>query len=147
MDIQKRAINNLLGQIEGAYHDVIVRFGLSDSVFDILYLLAQEGEGCSQNRLCTVGGMSKTTLNSAIRKMEREGLVTLEAGDGHTTRVFLTEAGRALQQETAGRIMQIEEEIFSSWPEKDQRKLIELNQRFLASFIEKTAALGRRQDP
>jgi DNA-binding MarR family transcriptional regulator len=143
---EKRAINNILGQIGGAYHDVVVRFGLSDSVFDILYLLAEEGEGCSQNRLCTVGGMSKTTVNSAIRKMEREGLVALEAGDGRTTRVFLTEAGRTLQQDTACRIMRIEEEIFSSWPEKDQRKLIELNERFLASFTEKTAALGRKQE-
>ena len=142
---EKRAINNVLGQIEGAYHDVIVRFGLSDSVFDILYLLAEEGEGCSQNCLCTLGGMSKTTVNSAIRKMEREGLVALEAGDGRTSRVFLTEAGRVLQRDTACRIMQIEEDICVSCPENDQRKLIELNERYLTSFTEKTAVLGRKE--
>ncbi len=133
-----REFNRILSQIDGAYHDFSVRLGIADSVMDILYGILNEGDGCNQSILYKTSGMGKTTVNSAIRKMEREGLLYLAPGEGRNTRVFLTDEGRDLARRTAGRLMELETEIFRSWSEEERTLYFSLFRRYLRQFREKT---------
>lgn len=137
MNAELRSLNMILGQINGAYHDAAVKMGVSDSVLDIFYGILIEGDGCNQSVLYRNTGMGKTTVNSAIRKMEKEGLLYLKPGEGRNTRVFLTDAGQELSARTAGRLMRMEEAILSSWPEEDRHTFIVLMGRYLAQFSQK----------
>lgn len=130
-------INNTLGQINGAYHDISVRMGISDSEMDILYGILCEGNGCNQSLLYKNSGLGKTTVNSAIRKMEKAGLLYLKPGEGRNTRVYLTEQGQELSTRTAGRLMRMEEDILLSWPEEERIAYRKLMQRYLEQLTQK----------
>ncbi len=138
MNAELKSLNTILGQINGTYHEAAVKMGVSDSVLDILYGILIEGDGCNQSVLYKNTGMGKTTVNSAIRKMEKEGLLYLKPGEGRNTRVFLTDAGQELSGRTAGHLMRMEESVLSSWPEDDRHAFVELMGRYLEQFAQKT---------
>ena len=128
--------NRIDGQIERAYHEAALKMGLSDSEMWLLYTLETRGPGCTQALLCRETGMSKTTVNSALKKMEREGRVRMEPGEGRSTRVFLTREGCALTQRTVCRLIGIENGIYESWPPEEQALLTRLNQDFADKLTE-----------
>ena len=134
-----RRFNYLLGETDGVYHDAAVRMGLSDSVMRILYCLCCEGDPCPLRTIVRQSGMSKQTVNSALRKLEGAGAVYLEAAGGRSKNVCLTDAGRELAGRTAAPLMELEDEIFSAWGADEVEQYIRLTQRYLEDFREKSA--------
>ena len=67
-------INQLARQIGGIYHEAALKMGFSDSELWILYALSVSTAGCRQTELCQSTGMTKTTVNSALKKMEEAGV-------------------------------------------------------------------------
>lgn len=137
----RKRYNHLLGEIEGTYHDLSVKLGISDSVSRILYTICCAGDSCLLHAVCRHTGLSKQTVNSAIRKLEREGIVYLEAVDGKAKKVCLTEEGKLFADQTARRVITMENDIFASWPRDDVEKYLELTERFLISMKEKVKPL------
>lgn len=68
-----RRFNHLLGELDAVYHDLSFRLGMSDSVSKILYTICDAGTSCPLHLICQRTGLSKQTVNSALRKLEREG--------------------------------------------------------------------------
>ena len=62
-------INQLDRQIGGIYHEAALKMGFSDSELWILYALSVSAAGCRQTELCQSTGMTKTTVNSALKKI------------------------------------------------------------------------------
>ena len=91
--------NHLLGEIEAVYHEIALKFGLSDSTMIILYTICDEGDKCFLKDICRRSGLSKQTVNSALRKLEKEGIVRLEAAGARSKNVCLTERERIWQRE------------------------------------------------
>lgn len=136
-----RRYNHLLGEIDGMYHEMSLKLGLSDSAMVILYTVCDSGGSCSLREICRSSGLSKQTVNSALRKLEAEGTLYLEAAGARSKNVCLTAAGRQLAEQTAGRILAIENEIFSSWPREDVERYLGAMERFLADLRERAALL------
>ena len=84
-----RRFNHLLGEINGVYHEVSVKLGLPDSVMTVLYTLCSEGDPCPLQVIVRQSGASKQTINSAIRRLEREEIIGLEAAAGNRMKSFL----------------------------------------------------------
>ena len=82
-------------------------------------------------------GVSKQTINSALRKLEADGVVRSEVFEGRKKKVYLTEKGRRLAKDTVYRVIEIENEIFASWSDEEKRIYIELTQRYVEVFKEK----------
>lgn len=138
MEVAFKEINQILGNINAAYHEVCVKLGISDSEFDILYTLCDLGDGCNQSAIYKNSGQGKSTINSAIKKMERNGLIRIEQGVGRNTLIFLTEAGKKLSVQTVEKIVEIENAIFHSWSKEDQDMFVGLNEKYLKDFREMT---------
>lgn len=138
MEVAFKEINQILGNINAAYHEVCVKLGISDSEFDILYTLCDLGDGCNQSAIYKNSGQGKSTINSAIKKMERNGLIRIEQGVGRNTLIFLTEAGKELSVQTVEKIVEIENAIFHSWSKEDQDMFVGLNEKYLRDFREMT---------
>lgn len=138
-DMQR--FNYLTNEINEVYHDAAVRLGLSDSAMMILYTALSHRNSCLIRDIVFLSGMSKQTVNSALRCMERDGYLYLTAADGKKKKVVLTEAGKALADRTVIRIIGIENEIFASWSAEDRRLYIELTRRYLEALKEKTKEL------
>ena len=66
------------GEINALYHEAAVKMGISDSVQNILYVLCEKGGQCLQSKISKLTGISRQTINSAIRKLEKEEIVYLE---------------------------------------------------------------------
>lgn len=137
--------NEINGNIQAAYHDAAVKLGLSDSEMDILYVICQESSGCFQSALYKKTGMTRSTVNSAVRKMEKDGLLYLTAGGGRNTKVNLTEKGGVFLSATVGKIMEIEREIWAEWTDEEREIFINLNKRYAARLREKIDALEKRK--
>lgn len=69
--------NQIDGRISSLYHAAALKMGLSDSEFRILYTLAVNAPGYLQSALREATGMGRSTVNSALKKLEREGILTL----------------------------------------------------------------------
>ena len=64
--------NQIDGRISSLYHAAALKMGLSDSEFRILYTLAVNAPGYLQSALREATGMGRSTVNSALKKLERE---------------------------------------------------------------------------
>jgi len=135
---EMKRFNHLISEIDATYHELSLKLGLSDSVMTILYTICDNGESCPLQEICHRSGVSKQTINSAIRKLEAAGIVYLEQANSKSKNVCLTEEGKLFAQQTAIRIIAAENEIFASWPKEDVNQYLELTARFLAAIKEKT---------
>ncbi len=125
--------NDINGVIDSLYHEAALKQGMSDSEQKIFYAIATYGEGCNQSLLYKKTGITRSTINTAIKKMEREEIVYLESGSGRNTKVCLTPKGREYLAKVE-KLIEIENTIISSWSKEDQEKMIELNKRFAEQF-------------
>lgn len=136
-----KRFNHLLGEIEGVYHHISYKLGLSDSAMTILYTICDNGDSCPLQDICHRSGLSKQTINSALRKLEAEGIVYLEVMGVKNKNVCLTEKGIHLAKGTAIRVLQAENEILASWQREDVKMYLELTERFLLALREKAKEL------
>ena len=134
-----REYNLIQNQINNLYHEAARRMGVSDSVMDILYILSTHAPGCNQSVLYKESFSVRSTINSAIRKMEKDGLLYVTPGTGRNTRVFLTDAGKALVQNTAERIIQAENEIIAQWSGEELELFLRLNRDYAEQLHKKVA--------
>lgn len=123
--------NYLVGEIDATYHEMSAKLGLSDSMMRILYTICDNGTDCPLQKICRLTGLSKQTINSALRKLENEGVIYLEPLGPKNKNVCLTESGKHLAKQTAGRILMMENAIFAAWPREDMERYITLTETYL----------------
>lgn len=141
IEAESREFNYLTNEIDSVYHETALRLGLSDSAMIILYTVCQNGRECLLNDIMRLSGISKQTVNSALRKLEREDILYLEALSGRKKKICLTEKGLALAKSTVFRLIQLENDIFAGWTERERQFYIELTRRYLAAIKEKMKEL------
>lgn len=135
---EMKRYNYLLSEMDAAYHEMSFKLGLSDSAMRILYTICDSGDSCMLQEICMRSGVSKQTINSAIRKLETEGIVYLQSTGSKNKMVYLTDAGKRLAEHTAVRMIEAENAIFSEWSKDDVNKYLELTEKFLLAIQEKT---------
>lgn len=129
--------NHLIGELEAIYHEASRKMGISDSISKILYTICNSGEHCLLIEICRQTGLSKQTVNSALRNLERDEIVCLRAVNGKSKDVWLTEKGKSFAEKTALRLIEIENSIFDSWAKEDVGKYLDLTNRFLIDLQER----------
>lgn len=120
----------LSSEIDSLYHEAAFKLGVADSVMWILYAILQQGGSCSLRDIVLLSGISKQTINSAVRKMETDNLLYLENIDSRRKNVCLTDKGRALADKSSRIIMDMENDIFNSWPKDDAELFIKFTKQF-----------------
>ena len=137
MNSEMKRFNHLTTEIDAAYHEAALKFGLSDSAMLILYTICSNGKECLLNDITRLSGISKQTVNSALRKLESNGIVQLEVYGGRMKKICLTDKGIRLTNDTVLNIIKAENEIFASWTNKERELYLELTQRYLDAFRNK----------
>lgn len=130
-----KRFNQLITQIDAVYHDVALKLGISDSTLKILYTVCWCGGECLLSEITS--GVSKQTINSALRKLEADNIVYLKAFEGRKKTVCLTEKGYDFVKDTVLRLIAIENAIFDSWSDEERTAYMELTKRYLSTFREK----------
>lgn len=136
-----RRFNHLLGELDAVYHDLSFRLGMSDSVSKILYTICDAGVSCPLHLICQRTGLSKQTVNSALRKLEREGLVYLQAAGARSKTVCLTQEGDRFCDGTARQILRMENQVLDAWSQEEVQQYLGLTERFLPELREKAQSV------
>lgn len=129
-----RRINHLATELDALYHLSSLRLGISDSVSVVLYALQDAGGACLLSEICKQSGISKQTVNSALRGLETDGLAYLEPVNGRAKKVILTEKGRAYAQKTAARLLQAEADALDTWTEEEIQTYVRLMEKYAGSL-------------
>lgn len=128
--INKR-YNYLLGEINSIYHDMALKLGLSNSAMNILYTICDNDGECLLRDICRYSGLSKQTINSALRKLEEDDIVKLINTTHKYKTVTLTDKGKELAHSTVMVILQMENSIYNSWSPEDVDMYLKLTERYM----------------
>lgn len=124
-------------EIDELWHEMARRTGLSDSAFEILYSILELGEGCQQKDLCDINSVSKQTVHSAVKKLERDGLIEFGNEKDKEKRVYLTPLGKAFTKEKILPFAAMENAVFAEMPGEESRELVRLTRKYLEEFRKK----------
>lgn len=133
-------VNCLTEEIDSLYHQAALKLGVSDSVLFILYMLYTNGGNCPLYDIYKSYGISKQTINSAIRKLESDDIVYLEKYNGKTKMVYLTEQGKSFIEKNAVKLFEAECNALSEWSEEELNlylSMIEKHKSSLRTQIDK----------
>lgn len=132
-----REYNRLLKACDTVYHNAAVRMGLSDCAFWILYTLQESGRSYTQSEIGETTSMPKQTVNSALKKLEKEGHVSLRRAEGRTGKVIsLTEKGMGFVTESMKPVMEAEVRVCAAIPAEERNMLLSILQRIVGKLNE-----------
>lgn len=134
-------INYLNAELNALYHHASLKLGLTDSAAMVLYTIYDNGENCLLSDIYKQSGVSKQTVNSAIRKLEKERIIYLEQHSGRTKKVVLTDTGKEYVQKTVARLFDAEAAAFASWTEEEINAHIGFKEKYIDSFREQIEKL------
>ena len=129
-------VNCLASDLDALYHQAALKLGLSDSVMFVLYLIYEKQGRCPLSSICRETSISKQTLNSALRKLEKEGILYLERSGGRTKNACLTEKGQDYVNRTIARLFSAECSAFQGWTEEEIHQHLRLMEKYNACFRE-----------
>lgn len=127
-------VNCLANELDALYHQAARKLEISDSALRILYTVYEKGDGCLLHDVCHDSGISKQTINSAIRNLEKDGVLYLEQDRGKAKRILLTEKGKEYITQTAVRLFEAECNAFASWSEEEFELFFKLNEKYNRSL-------------
>lgn len=97
--------NSLWMEQNEIYRRAAKNFGISESVFWILYSLTEAGGTLRQSVISAMTCLPKQTTNSALKKLEPTEITMCESTSRRCKDVTLTEKGREAAERTAARII------------------------------------------
>ena len=84
--------------------------------------------------------MSKQTINSSVKNLEKSGYIEFRQDKGNNKRIFLTPAGEKLVEEKITPVINIENDIFADMTPDESRGLLVLTQKY-ADLLRKKSDL------
>lgn len=119
------------------YRRMAKSMGLTETALWAIYTLRVEPGEITQSRMCEFLHEPKQTVNSALKKMESSGLITLESGANRRTKTIrLTEAGLRLAQKTVDRVWETETLALAQFSEEDATQMFALIRRMNALMVD-----------
>ena len=121
--------------LDDVYRSAVKKCGLPECAFWILYTLRMEPDSFTQARICEFLREPKQTVNSALKKLEAGGYLTLSPGaDQRSKPVRLTDSGLQLAHDRVDRIQEAEAEALRRMTPEECERFIQLMARFRTLF-------------
>lgn len=114
IDEKVKYLNSMLCEIDNLYQTILLKNGISDSEYVVLFSLLELGEGCLQKDIANNGYINKKTTNSTIKKLEKNGLITLKAGKYPNMHIYLTDEGKSFIKKCIIPIIETETRVMDS---------------------------------
>ena len=141
------SLNEMWKENADIYRRMAKQMNLTDTVMWALYTLRIEPGEITQSRMCEFLHEPKQTVNSALKKMEADGLITLQSGANRRTKtIHLTDAGLALARKTADRVAETEQKALAQFSEEEANQLFSLMRRLNALMMDIFPQTMRNQE-
>lgn len=135
-ELEVNEFNRVYKELDDLYHDIALKLGLSDSALTIFYAICELGDGCLQKDICDQSFCSKQTINSSIRKLEREGILYLQRGKGKNMHIYLTEQGREFVERRVQPAIDMENRAFLALTPEERSEFLRLSRKYVEHFRE-----------
>lgn len=122
--------NNVLKSVDESYRNVAKRYGLSEAAFWTLYTLRMEPGNITQSDVCDVLYQPKQTVNSALKRLESKGYITLTPTGAHSKNISFTESGIKLCEQTVDKVIEAECEALREMTDEEKENLIALQKLY-----------------
>ena len=73
-------MNLCMNQIDGLYYMAARKLGIKDNTLALFYVL-NDGEPHTQKEICEEWLIPKTTVNTIVKKLQKEGIVTADGSE------------------------------------------------------------------
>ncbi len=125
--------NQLYKKMKEIYHLYAKSLGISDMAFWLLYSLHESSSIRTQRDFCATWHYPPQTVNSAIKNLERLGLITLEyaAGNQKNKRIVPTKLGREYMKKVITPLVAAERRVFESLEDGQREALLSLTQKYV----------------
>ena len=132
------AFNRAHKRMNVIYHDYAKAAGISDAAFWLMYSLYEKGGPCTQTELCQIWFFTPQTINSALKSLEKQGLITLDFAPNSrkNKQFFFTEDGKQLVKEKIIPLVQAEEQSFLRLDEQERNALLTITQKHIGILEE-----------
>lgn len=126
--------NQLYKEIDEIYHIYAKKCNLSDSALWLFYSLYESSEPLTQTALCAAWHYPPQTINSLLKKMERQGYLVLAPASGSqkTKVILLTKQGQKLMDDVISPLILAENRALQNLTGEEQRALLELTGKYSA---------------
>jgi DNA-binding MarR family transcriptional regulator len=124
--------NQLYKKMDEIYHLYAKQMGISDTAFWLLYSLYESDEVFTQRELCSSWSFPPQTINSALKSMERQGIITLLPlpNNQKNKQILLTEEGTKLTKKIIAPLVRAERQTFEGMTQTERESLLSLIQKY-----------------
>lgn len=147
---QRVLFNQVYNGREGIYQAVIQKAGMSEIPYRILYAVCEGQESWSQIDICREWNYPKTSVNSAISKLVKQGYVTQTAdktSPGNRKIIELTDMGRRFCEQWVEPVIEADLQAFATLTEEERNLYIEFMARQRDSLKQSLAELFDEDTP
>ena len=135
-EYEVQQFNRLYKELDDIYHEIALAIGISDSALAVLYVVCTLGDGCLQKDICREAYVSKQTVNSSVRNLERNGFLYLEKS-GRDKHICLTEKGRQFVEQKIRPVVDMENGAFLEMEPEERAEFIRISQKSVDLFGKK----------
>lgn len=128
---------------DAIYHDVAVKYNLSDTAMWVLYIVSDSNEVHTQQDLCRQCFFAKQTIHTAVNSLMKLNLVELEAiqGTRNQKRILLTEQGWEVVKKTVEPLKEAENRAYKSLSKDELKAYLEMTERLTTALRNETDKL------
>lgn len=134
-----KQLNGMLCEIDSLYQALLAAKNISDGEFVVMIAILSLGEGCLQKDIAETSYMSKKTINSTIKKLEKEGYIKLKAGKYPNMHIYMTAQGIEHVKNNILPIIDVENKVLNSMAEEEFDRLIIGSNKYISLFKEQVA--------
>ena len=142
--------NQLIKEMDDLYRVYAKNCNLSETAFWILYCVRErEKEAFTQREICEYWFYTPQTVNSALKNMTEEGLLTLRAEEGNrkNKRIYLTEKGKEIVERIVVPLMDAERRALAAIGEQEAEVFLQTMKKHTELFREEIEELTRQGEP
>ena len=106
-------------------------------------MLREDEDPLTQSEICEMLHEPKQTVNSALKKLDLDGYITLSSGsDRRSKSISLTEKGLCLAAGTVDLVMAAEQSALEEFTEEELHTFISLFRKYTQTLKQKTKNIG-----
>ena len=141
--------NKLIKEMDALYRVYAKNCNLSETAFWILYCIRGREEAFTQREICEYWFYTPQTVNSALKNMTEEGLLTLRAEEGNrkNKRIYLTEKGKETAERIVVPLMDAERRALAALGEQEEEVFLQTMKKHTELFKEEITKLTEGAEP
>ena len=141
-------LNRIAKALDGAYMSAARKFDLAESAFWLLYEIKLSDAPLTQKELCDNLFLPKQSINSALKKLEADGCLTLEYAENSRKRklIRLTEKGDALAAATASKIVNAELRMLDGMDPAAVDRMLDVYEKYAERIVAELASIAPEEE-